>query len=45
MIPDNNVLKIYADGVAATGMSTAIDIRKQWDCVIAMELMMHNYIT
>ena len=28
MIPDNNVLKIYADGVAATGMSTKCRYKK-----------------
>lgn len=45
MVPDNNVLTIYADGVAATGMSTSVDVKRQWYCVIAMGEMMRNYIT
>lgn len=45
IVPDNNVLKIYADGVKSTGMSTPADVRSQWYCVIAMGLMMRNYIT
>ena len=44
-VPENNILKIYADGVSRIGLSTAQNIHNQWSFIEEIGWTMHHEIT
>lgn len=44
-VPENNILKIYADGVSRIGLGTAQNIHNQWKFIEEIGWIMHHEIT